>query len=382
MRGIAVRLTLIVGLFFAIAAEPALASGYSVLYNFGSSKTGATPYSQLLNVNGVYYGTTQRGGAYGYGTVYKLIPGKPPQFIHSFGEGKDGAGPYGPLIAVNGELFGTTARGGKYNQGTLFRVSPTGLEVVLYHFGSVTHGGALPTGGVTELNGFLYGTTSGGGKYGFGTLFKSSQNGVTEFPYSFDGNSGGCVTPTGALTLAGGLFYGTTQYGGKYSWGCLFKATSSGVVSPLYQFGAFAGDGQTPLSGVIAVGGSLVGGLSGGGNYGAGALYSVNTSGTETLLYSFLNGLGDAEAPWGPPIDVAGTLYGTTNSGGLNNKGLGAVYAYKPGATADTVLHSFLGTKKDGETPAVALTPVGSVLYGTTPSGGAYGWGVLFEVSP
>jgi uncharacterized repeat protein (TIGR03803 family) len=77
----------------------------------------------------------------------------------------DGQNPYGNLIEVNGRLYGTTDNGGVYGNGTVFRISPTGKEVVLHSFGTTGTDGKHPVAGLLNVNGTLYGTTKYGGPY-------------------------------------------------------------------------------------------------------------------------------------------------------------------------------------------------------------------------
>jgi uncharacterized repeat protein (TIGR03803 family) len=144
-----------------------------VLYNFGSD--GVDPTAGLINVNGTLYGTTAKGGAYAGsivgGTAFGITTTGSLTNLHSFGSGSDGSYPYAPLLNVKGTLYGTTSSGGTYGKGTLFRMSLTGTdEKVLHGFG---HGsdGSTPLAGLIDVKGTLYGTTSAGGKYGDGTVF-------------------------------------------------------------------------------------------------------------------------------------------------------------------------------------------------------------------
>jgi uncharacterized repeat protein (TIGR03803 family) len=76
------------------------------------------------------YGTTEQGGAYGYGTVFKVDPKTGAEsVVYSFCSGggtcADGAYPWaGSLINVSGTLYGTTSSGGKIGVGTVFKIVP------------------------------------------------------------------------------------------------------------------------------------------------------------------------------------------------------------------------------------------------------------------
>jgi uncharacterized repeat protein (TIGR03803 family) len=104
----------------------------------------------------------------------------------------------------------------------------------------------------------------------------------------------------------------------------------------------------------------------------------------ESILHNFGSGT-DGLNPIGSLIfDASGNLYGTTLSGGTY--GRGTVFELSPdslGGYTETVLHSFSDADGDGAAPPAGLVrdPSGN-LYGATQQGGAYGYGTVFEVSP
>ena len=87
-------------------------------------------------------------------------------------DANDGQTPLAGLLYVNGALYGTTSVGGQYGYGTVFKITTSGKESILYSFkGGDVSDGANPQAGVIEVNGTLYGTTRLGGKYGYGTVY-------------------------------------------------------------------------------------------------------------------------------------------------------------------------------------------------------------------
>src|SRR5262249_16036941 len=126
--------------------------------------------ASLIEVNGVLYGTTLKGGAYdvinyGDGTVFSVNPKtREEKLLHSFGAyAGDGVEPYAALINVSGTLYGTTVNGGSSANGTVFAIDPnTGAETIAYSFAGGADGKG-PYTGLIELNGKLYGTTAYGG---------------------------------------------------------------------------------------------------------------------------------------------------------------------------------------------------------------------------
>jgi uncharacterized repeat protein (TIGR03803 family) len=136
--------------------------------------------SNLIDVDGTLYGTTEGGGSCGgkidgCGTVFKVTRSGKESVLHFFGSGSDGDYPFAPLVDVDGALYGTTGGGGGDNsnpEGTIFRITAAGKENVLHSF--TGSDGAVPQAGLTDVNGTLYGTTDGGGASGNGTVFSLS----------------------------------------------------------------------------------------------------------------------------------------------------------------------------------------------------------------
>ena len=152
----------------------------NLLYNFGNGTDGAGPEAGLIfDAAGNLYGTTGGGGIYGAGTAFELTPtaggGWTEKLLHSFGNGTDGSYPQASLtIDAARNLYGTTNGGGTYGGGTVFRVNAHGgREQVLHSFGNVTDGAYPYAGLIIDKNGNLYGTTlNGGGTSGSGTVFE------------------------------------------------------------------------------------------------------------------------------------------------------------------------------------------------------------------
>jgi uncharacterized repeat protein (TIGR03803 family) len=135
----------------------------------------SNPESSLMVGNdGYFYGTTYAGGADSVGSIFKLSPGGVETVLHSFiGNGTDGANPYAAVVQDSqGNLYGTTYYGGISGAGTVFKLDPAGNETILYNFTGGSDGGNPYAGVVLDPSGNLYGTTTVGGKYGYGTAFK------------------------------------------------------------------------------------------------------------------------------------------------------------------------------------------------------------------
>jgi uncharacterized repeat protein (TIGR03803 family) len=231
-----------------------------LLHSFGSGSDGARPRAGLIAIKRRLYGTTYQGGAYGEGTVFSISEaGKKERVLHSFGKGADGSYPLAQLLDVNGMLYGTTNQGGAHDTGTVFTISPVGKETVLHSFKGPD--GAYPYAGLIASSARLYGTTGGGGTSDSGTVFSISMEGTDErvlHSFSSDGSDG--ISPGTAVTMVEDALYGTTSAGGADSEGTVFRVTTSGTERVLHSFGeSYEDDGIYPMSDLIYVNGTLYG---------------------------------------------------------------------------------------------------------------------------
>ncbi len=229
---------------------------------------------------------------------------------------------------------------------------------------------------VQDPNGYLYGVTHAGGPSGAGTVFKASTTGTLTTLYNFTGSSDGATPATGLLLASDGNFYGTTYYGGTSGKGTVFKISPSGTLTTLHSF--TGADGANPQTTLVQGAGEVFYGLTlyGGAN-GDGALFEITSAGTLTLLHSF-DGT-DGGLPFGLTLASGGLLYGTTLSGGVH--GYGTVFVTNTDGSLST-LYSFSGTT-DGGLPWTPLLEVSAgVFYGSTMMGtGASSNGTLFSIT-
>ncbi len=371
-------------LLTAGAGQPAQAQTstpqFTSVYSF-SGADGANPYGGVVeDSSGNIYGTTYNGGV-GAGTVFK-IGSSGESVCYSFqGGSADGAYPAGGLLLSGGYLYGTTTSG-SLGKGTVFKVPTScGSDSVLHSFGTISPDGANPASGLTVgPSGYLYGTTHAGGLGNsfvtYGTVFAvDPASGAETYFYQFQATSGDGTNPhAGLISDQSGNLYGTTEKGGTYGYGTVFKIDTSGNESVLYSFGTNgSADGSDPYGELVRDStGNLYGTTQTGGTYGLGTVFKIDTSGNETVLYNFsggpfTGGTNDGAYPEGGVVmDSAGNLYGTTWWGG--DSGDGTVFEISSSGTK-TTLHSFNGT--DGALPQGALMLDSSnVLWGTTRYGG------------
>jgi uncharacterized repeat protein (TIGR03803 family) len=386
-RTSAFAIALLCGVAFMAGGAPAHAGKFKLLYSFkGGVSDGATPLADLIAVGGTLYGTTSAGGGAGQGTVFSLdLKTGTETVLHAFAGGSDGAAPAAGLLKFGNTLYGTTTGGGSAGQGTVFSLDlATGAEQVVHTFQGGTTDGAYPQARLIEAGGLLYGTTMEGGSstcfFGCGTVFSiDPATGAEKILHVFQSGSDG-ANPASGLIKAGRKLYGTTLSGGAGDAGTVFALNpATGAEKALHYFDK-QGDGTNPISGLIDAGGMLYGATIAGGvsGNGLGTVYAIDRkTSAEHVAYNF-EGTTDGALPEGGVIAINGILYGTTSLGGDTNDGV--VFSLDPATGAETVLHVFAGS--GGANPWAGLIKVGGTLYGTTYGGGSAGGGVIFAIKP
>ncbi|HEV3092541.1 MAG TPA: choice-of-anchor tandem repeat GloVer-containing protein [Candidatus Cybelea sp.] len=351
------------------------------LHSFaGYPSDGNSPYGPLVSVSGTLYGTTFSGGShYGNGTVYSITPSGTYAVLHNFTNGSDGSAPYAGLISLSGSLYGTTFNGGAYSSGTFYSITTSGTESVIQSFYSGSDG-ANPVATLIAPSGVLYGATSAGGVYNGGTVFSMTTAGAETVLHSF-GGSGDGSDPQGPLLDSGSTLYGTTVYtgGGQNGCGTVFAVNkTTGAETVLHTFSGEP-DGCNPGYGrLVLVNGTIYGTTqNGGGGCNCGTIYSLTTSGTESVLHSFTAGV-DGSSPLGGLSTINGTFYGTTNNGGVYSEG--TIYSITPSASGSYAVIWAFGGSPGGAHPKSDLIVVNGTLYGTTTSGGANNLGTVFSL--
>ena len=268
-------------------------------------------------------------------------------------------------------------------------------ETLLHQF-TGSPDGANPGAGPALKGTTLYGTTwegggaSGSGNTGYGIVYAvSTTTGKETILHTFTANT---QQPYDGLEPLGGLafdkegnLYGTTVAGGGYDgegYGTIYKIAKSGkqyVETVIYAFsGGLDGGNPYYVTPVFDKAGNLYGTTVGGGYYGNGAVFKLAGS-TLTTLHSFYQAGGDGYNPYsGVALDTKGNVYGSAPGGGAY--GYGVLYEITA-AGQYSILYNFTGGA-DGGTPRNALVYKSGKLYGTAQSGGAgctWGCGVIFE---
>jgi uncharacterized repeat protein (TIGR03803 family) len=183
-----------------------------------------------------------------------------------------------------------------------------------------------------STNLYLYGVTFGGGATGDGTIFRmyidrfTSANDALTTVHTFNNSDG--LQPNGNLIRGSdGALYGTTSEGGVYGWGTVFRVTTNGgTFNTLYSFtgrsdGAYPNDGLTQMSDGTLYGATYAGGSSPGFS-GYGVVYRLLPNGTGfSLLHTFTDGLDGGSAPTNLIKASDGNLYGVAEIGGTDFNG-------------------------------------------------------------
>ena len=418
-------------LLVAVLAICAQAQTYQVIHNFTGATDGSHPQAGVtIDHSGSLYATTTAGGyeggncaSSGCGAVVKLIQnasGWTVVPLYAFQGGAGGFLPDAPVMTgPGGALFGTTSAGGVdnngYGYGTVFSLSPPAhacqsiscpwTETVLYQFAGLSSGWQPSLGNLTfDPEGNIWGTTMDGGSngcyggFGCGVVFKltPTQQGWTEtVVYSFTGGGDGAYPVSGVVFDHAGNIYGTTTGGGtgncnSYVGGCgvIFKLSPSEngwAESALYQFSGGA-DGGVPVGGLtFSASGALYGTteLGGTGNGTVFELAPVGIEWTLNTIYTF-PGPGIAGPTANLVLDAAGNIYGTTLNGPPNYPPCaGSVFelSLSAGVWQYQLLYCFSGGMDGGSPYSPVTLGANHTLYGTTYSGGAYGDGVVWELS-
>lgn len=409
------------------------------LHRFTGSLDGATPLPGLSISSNTLYGTALLGGAFGQGTIFKMaadgttfkkVRDFSPATTNAFGvfTNSDGINPSGALVISGNTLFGAARDGGSAGAGTVFKLKTDGTAFATLHsftasnfnaLGVLTNSDGLNPSGALILSGnTLYGTAGSGGQSGAGTLFKLNTDGTNFVALrSFTAgqtNSAGVLTnkdgmnPTGGLAISANTLYGTTIAGGTMGFGTVFKINADGKdFSTLHSFSSGRTndlgflvnlDGINPVGALVLSGNTLYGAASGGGRWGVGTIYKVNTDGTAfTTIRHFtsprINPTGvlvnnDGMFPGGTFVLADKTLFGTAVGGGLG--GAGTAFKLNTDGSGFRVLHAFtpaatnstgIFVNSEGVTPAGALILSGNVLYGTAADGGRAGLGTAFKLT-
>ncbi len=379
-------LTLITAILISVCAK---AQTLNVLYDFGNnSASGLNPKSSLISDGTYLYGTTYSGGSGAMnnnGTIFKIKPdGTGYTILYDFASYTNGqTHPNGELLYDGVYLYGTSSGGGANGVGTVFKLKTDGTGYTILKSFSVGGGNAyLPYGSLVSDSTYLYGTTTSGGTQAYGTIFRIKPDGSSYSQiYSFTGATNSGKEPHGSLLYNSGYVYGTTRTGGALNFGTVFKVMTNGTgYTNIINFANNATaspttSGSNPKSSLYFDGIYLYGMTQWGGLNSLGTMFKIKPDGTGyAKIRDFgSNSLDGAGPAYNNLIGDGTYLYGMTQSGGSSP---GVIFKIKPDGTNFTNLYSF---STSISTPYGSLYSDGNYLYGTTYYGGVYNQGTVFR---
>jgi hypothetical protein len=354
---------------------------YTDIHDF-SNTDGWQPTS-LIEVDGILYGLSNRGTEDSYfGNIFSIYPdGNSFSVVYSFLSSGFGTGAYPShgLVYYQDYLYGILHNGGANSGGTIFSIYPNGTSFsVLYNFNISDTPQEL-----MEYNGVLYGTTQEGGDYGYGSIFSIYPDGGSySVIYSFDYTTG--QYPRCAVIEYSGVFYGTAQNGGDFGGGVIYSIyPDGGTFSLLHSFNEFV-DGSNPLSKLLEYRGILYGTTDFGGTFDSGVIFKIYPDGSsfsviqnfdvERTEYNNIGGQPDSGL-----TEVDGVLYGMTNFGSLY--GYGNIFSINTDGTNFKELYPFDYTSGGYPDLSNRLLLYKNTLYGATKDGGSNGYGALYSLS-
>lgn len=360
-----------------------------IVYSFNFTTTGGNPTGDLCDGgDGFLYGATSIGGNFGQGTIFKFsLATKQLTVIRHLKRITNGGGMYGNMIKnTDGFLYGMTSEGGgqaasptaKEGYGCIFKINTTGtIFTVITQWPDATLGLSPRKNLWLARDGNYYGTTSEGGKYGAGIVYKLTSAGVFNKINSFHAANTGANPYDGPIQASDGNFYGTTLQGGANGRGTIYKMTTGGIITVLRHFSGT--DGSNPQARLMqASDGYLYGTASSGGTYNSGTVFRITLAGAFNVV-RHMSAATDGSSPQGHlyQADPGGAIYGTARTGGAN--GNGTVFKIS-GGVFSVIRH--MGNA-DGKNPYSHLVRASDgVLYGLAYGGGLYSMGTLFRITP
>lgn len=300
---------------------------YSLVAEFPANRSlGVDPRPGLVEASpGVFFGTCDRGGASGLGTVFKVTTTGGLTLVHEF-NATDGRAPGQLVLGSDGVLYGT-AIVGQYN-GCLFSITTSGTFTKIADFPS---GYGVGDCGLTEGN---------DGNFYVMAFYISDPSRVVPKNRSLRISKAGVFTPlaevgwgfgNNRLTLGNdGDFYGVATEGGPDRMGTVYKMTTDGYPITLATFNRASGFGPC---GRLALGadGNFYGATRHGGAD-EGTVFRVTPAGELTTLAYFINRANGTAPYGGVTLDSAGHAWGTTITGGTYDRG--TVFRLDVGAAA------------------------------------------------
>jgi uncharacterized repeat protein (TIGR03803 family) len=380
-------------LFFVLSRILFAAPSLTGVVSFGNpSQSAGYPSAELIEgSDGSLYGTTSAGGAFGQGTVFRIgKDGSGFAILRSFTGTNDGSAPMAAVIeASDGMLYSSTSKGGQFGFGTVFRMNKDGNNFLVLKNFTGGRDGAYPEARLLEASdGYLYGAASGGGDTNdYGTLFQVSKDGSVFTPLFQFARTNGANPEAGLIEASDGRLYGTTVAGGNTNSGVVFGVEKGGTNFSILQYlgvDYYGTNGAAPLGRLLeGTNGMLFGSTSGGGVQIQvpgllGTLFQVNKDGTGFFVFSRFSTTNSNQARF-PSAELIRGSDGWLYGTAFDGgtNGSGAIFRVGQDGSNYVMLASVSGLQGPS---AALLEGSDGLLYGTAQLGGDFGAGGIFKI--
>ncbi|HAA11268.1 MAG TPA: hypothetical protein DCE41_06020 [Cytophagales bacterium] len=335
------------------------------------------PQGTLLAYDGWFWSTSAVGGDRNSGTIYRFHPDSGVvEEVHSFDLFWDGNAPIGGLTMVNGLMWGTASnRVG--NTGTVFVFDPASFQLKVVRYLNEADG-ETPRGELLWYNDLLWGITSSGGSSDEGVIYTIDPSDSSfALVHEFDGVLGG--RPIAGLSVVDDMIWGATTDGGATDDGVVFTLDPlDHTLSVIHEFESET-TGATPYGTITSSNSRLWGTTFVGGDFSDGTLYSLLPDGSDFTVHHHFNEFADGDNPRGRLIDYDGKLWGLTWKGGSEEAGT----LYSIDTTGENLQIQLEFNESTGSSPSnAAMLLVGDTLHGVLSDGGSASAGVTFRYIP
>ena len=282
-----------------------------------------------------------------------------------------------PAVKAQDVLAGLTSNGGTEGRGTAFSIKTNGTSFSIIK--AFADWGKTPFGDLlTGTDGNFYGMTTLGGTYTYGTIFKATPSGVITVLRNLNSTTDG-ANPYGELTKgADGNYYGLTSSGGTTGHGTIFKITPAGVFTVIRHLSFADGSGARGHL-VIGADGNFYGATYAGGTNGYGTIFKMTPTGSTFTVLRSLSSATDGANCYGSLVKgTDNNFYGTTGGGGTT--GQGTIFKITP-AGVYTVLRQLNSSTDGGHSQSDLIQATDGNFYGMCYSGGVNFNGTIFKIS-
>ena len=269
---------------FVPPASPGGAWTRKLVHSFTGGSDGGRPNGLVLGSDGVLYGATDWGGANGGGTIYSVqLTGSFPLItLYSFGASGDATVPHPPMRDSANNLYGTSTYGGAYGLGSIFKLTPPSspggawTESILYSSKNDSITGYEPSQSLMlDRKGNLWGTMTLGGANNYGTIYELVAEANGSWRYEDIHDSASVDTIYGMiLDGSNNTFYGSSPYNSFFDLTPPSVAGGTWTYTTTYTLPGDGSLGGDPLEALtLGRDGNLYGTTGDGGTYGYGTVF-------------------------------------------------------------------------------------------------------------